>query len=171
MKVLQYCIDACMFDETLAEIPASVKIKKLWWKVGDPFGTKRRNEVSNKLKQLGVYYRSVPSVAKELNGCFEDLPRPTMKENLDKICELEGLDRQRVRVQRILLTYEDVEADFRRIRKQIKPDKTDQRKKLTVLGLEQNSGPIAKLIKQMSLGKYSCKVENVTVKRVVCNKE
>jgi hypothetical protein len=107
--MVQYCIDAQYFEETLRAIPTEVVILNVTFRTGR-WGSSKRVEIA-----VG-----------------------------------------------------DNTAVFVRTKKEIHPDETDQRKKLTVLGLTSSEGNIVTILRALSAKKYSCKIEIIPTKRIMC---
>ena len=60
---------------------------------------------------------------------------------------------------------------FRLATKEIKPDSTDLRKKLKVLGATEGSGQVQSVIADLNAKKYKCVIKEEPVKFVMCYKE
>jgi len=173
-EVRQYCIDAVYFPEVIKDIPKDVDIIEMRVRCGNPFG-RTKLAVSKEMRKLGILYRSIPKPdCKEVDIKFEGLTREQMAKNLKKICADENLDYSKAKVRSIVVTADGVTARFKEVKKEIRPDETDQRKKLNVLGLDitekEKGGHIAKLIRAMSLARYSCNMERIEVYRIMCSK-
>lgn len=167
---IQYCIDSISFKEVMDMIPKTVEISDMWWEIGHTFGKTRYN-VPSKLQKLGVKYISMPSAGRRYNGRFTNIARTKMVDNIKAVCAEAGVGFDKARIDKMKLEYDGVEAIFKYNTKEIRPDNTDQRKKLKVLGVTDiTGGGLSKLLAQLSLNKYSCKIEEVTTKRVICKK-
>jgi hypothetical protein len=169
-RMIQYCIDAVHFTEVLNRIPSEVTINKLLFEIGNPLG-KLREDPGVKLKALGVNYIRRPHDRKEYNGSFEGISRSKMTQNVKEICKEVNVLISDVRVVGLHIEHKDVKAYFKRVKKDIRPDTTDQRKKLTLLGMESYEGEkISGLIAALSLDKYSCVYTPIDGIRIVCAK-
>lgn len=168
-ELTQYCIDAYLFDEVMNLIPQEIKIQNIQLEAGTTFG-KRKVIVPNHLKSLGVSYMREPYGQKEIYFNFEGISRAAIKKNVIEACSKLGLSRAMVKVRSIVLLYDGAEAYFVRTKKSIKPDETDLRKKLTVLGVVSGAGQMSKLYEKLSVKQYSCKFETVETRIVRCAK-
>jgi len=173
-EVRQYCIDAVNFPDVIKAIPKEIDIISMRIRIGNPFGRSKLN-VNTAMRKLGILYRTIPKPeCKEVLVKFEGMTRPQMIANLKKICENESLDYDKAKVRSMIVTHAGVTAHFKEIKKEIRPDNTDQRRKLNVLGLDitekMKDGHIAKLIRAMSLARYSCNMEKIEVYRIMCSK-
>jgi len=167
----QHCIDAYLLDEVLAAIPQNVHILRLYATIGSTLHT-RKAPVSNKLRRLGVTSMQVPRLvtSKRVTVLFEGASRNTIKNNCVKIAKEIGCTADEVWVDNCLLSYDNVNALFQRTTKELRPDDTDQRKKLKVLGLKHVNGDTKELLRVLSATSYKCDIQVVPVRTMICSK-
>ena len=165
----QYCLDSQYVLETLKSLPNDVKVETLRFRIGTSHKSKRLT-IPNKLSRLGVrYYRtSVPKL--EAIGHFVSMTRTKMKEFIHNIAqEMGDTDVQKACVETMTVSHKGVNASFARVKKEIRPDDTDQRKKLHVLGLTTHEGNLVDLLKALSLTKYACKIDIRPTRVITCS--
>lgn len=163
----QHCIEAHYVDELL-EIPDEVKIESVQWEIGE-MHKKNQIKVPNKLKLLGVNYMRQLHATQHLEGTFEDCSRDEIRRRMQMICKETGHNPKRFRVRYAKIAVEGAEATFKRVQKELRPTQ-DLRQKVKVLGLSTHTGNINKLLRAVSAKKFTCQIDYVTTRTVVCSK-
>ena len=169
--VTQYVIDAHLLKEVFDNIPKKVTIERVCVALGSPWPSTRKIRVPNRLRKLGVSYIREPGNTRDVDMVLNDRPnRKSVLKNVQAVAKLEKIDPDTASVRYITLSAGGSKAFFSRTRKHVHPDETDLRKKATVLGLTGNEGPLAKILQEMSMGKYACQFETIPVRRIMCSK-
>lgn len=166
-QMVQYCLDTQCFEETLEAIPNNITIDSISLITGD-LRNRERIELTNNLRRMGItsLRKSTPSM--EAGIKFVNTPKPAMKLLAKEICNKLGTDYKKIIVSRITLSLEEASVVLYRTKKSINPDSKDQRKKLTVLGVTSSEGNIVDLLRELSAKKFSCTIQNVMTKKIIC---
>jgi hypothetical protein len=167
----QFCIDGYTVDEVLSDLPSNVSIIGAQVGVGQSFN-KRKMIVPTKLKKLGVASMRATLPTEEASLVFDEVDPKTIRKSIEGVCDIMGVEKNKSWFKYITLATADGSAfgKFERTTKEIRPDETDLRKKLTVLGLTEGRGKMSNLIRAISANKYECKMQEVSVRTVMCNK-
>ena len=164
----QFCIDGYLVSEVLAGIPEGVSIVGAQVRVGKSFN-KYKMVVPNKLKRKGVTaMKTFPSV--EVTVTFDAVAKGTITRIVKEACTILDIEAERAWFKYITLGKDGAAGKFVRCTKEIRPDETDLRKKLTVLGLVEGTGRISTLISALSAKKYECRMSEVPVRTIICSK-
>lgn len=166
-QMVQYCLDTQYFEETLEAIPDNITIESISLITGD-LRNKERIELTNSFRSMGItsLRKSTPSM--EAGIKFVNTPKPAMKSLAKEICNKLGTDYKKIIVNRITLSFGEASVVLYRTKKSINPNSKDQRKKLTVLGVTYSEGNIVNLLKELSAKKFSCTIQNVMTKKIIC---
>ena len=166
-QMVQYCLDTQYFEETLEAIPNSITIESISLITGD-LRNKEKVELTNSLRSMGItnLRKSTPSM--EAGIKFVNTPKSSMKSLAKEICNKLGTNYKKIIVSRITLSLGEASAILYRTKKSINPDSKDQRKKLTVLGVTYSEGNITDLLKELSAKKFSCTIQSVLTKKIIC---
>ncbi len=168
-KVLtQFCIDGYLVDEVLKGIPKDVIIFGAKVVVGKGF-SKHKTRIPNRLRKFGVTQLNMHEPAYEAFLVFDQVVRSTIVSSIKSVSEALELEVGGAYFKYLTLSNGEGTGKFERVTKEIRPDETDLRKKLTVLGLTDAEGKIQSLIGELSAKKYECKIQEVTTRTVICS--
>jgi hypothetical protein len=168
----QYCIDAYLVDEVLKAIPSTLEIIGANILIGIERSS-HKVVVPNKLKKLGVTYMRERQANLETNVTFYGpTAKSTILKNVSKISEIIGTDKRKAYFKTITLQNNEASVYFIRTTKEIKPDETDLRKKLKLLGAKSGQGKCSSIYAELgSIGKnYVCGIEEVIGRVAICRK-
>lgn len=166
----QFVIDGYLVDEVLSQIPPILKI--LGGNV--TIMNKEKNGkivVPNIVRKLGVtsMYRTGSMQAASI--VFDQISKEAIKNNVSLACKTLNMDRSRAYFRSILLSNGAGTVRFKHVTKEIKPDETDLRKKLRVMGATLGHGKVQSVISSLNAKKYKCVIKEEPVKFVMCYKE
>jgi len=167
---LQFCLDGYLVWEVLKMIPRNVHILGANVELGTHFAS-RKIPTPNALKKLGVSWMRETTPAKSCALVFDEVDRSTLEGNTKKVAEAMDIDYKKAIFRRLLLGNNEANGNFIRCTKEIKPDETDLRKKLKVMGLREATGKIQGLLADLSAQKYVCDFKIVEYKTAICRKE
>ncbi len=105
----------------------------------------------------------------EASLVFDQVDPSVIRNSIKEVGKALDLDTERAYFRYIILSNNDGTGKFERTTKEIRPDETDQRKKLIVMGLTEAEGKIQSLISDISAKKYSCKIQEITSRTVICS--
>jgi len=168
-EMVQYCIDAYLFGDVMKSVPKSISIESVSFELGSSYKLRRRAAISNKMRKLGITScrQTVPSI--EYGVRIDGVGREALKKMAKELSKETNEDMDFARVSRLTLSYKESEATFNRTAKATKPDETDLRKKLKLLGLVSSEGNVVELIRELSASKYSCKFQRVFSDTIICS--
>lgn len=165
----QYCIDGFLVDEVLDNLPTGIKIIGAKVTVGKAF-SKHRIVTPNKLKALGVTTLQEHRPAKEAHLVFDECKAKTIRENVKEVARIIDGDATRASFLYLTVTNGKATGKFQKTTKEIRPDETDMRRKLIVLGLTDADGKITSLVSDLSAKKYECRIQMTEVRTIICSK-
>lgn len=168
-EAFQFVIDGFLIEEVLKQIPEGIKIIQARVVVNPPCRN-RKLIIPNRLKKLGVNYLRIREAATEIILVFDQVSKSTIIKNVKEACALQGMEYNRAYFQYIVLTNGKANGKFEHTTKEMRPDETDQRKKLRVLGLSMGQGPVQGLVADLGAKKYLCSVREETVRLLMCSK-
>lgn len=166
----QYVIDGYLVDEVLDQIPSTLSILGAHISVTGP----QRNSkvvIPNAARKLGV--SSMYSRAAQTAGrmTFDQTSKSNIKTKVTEVCKVLGFVREKAMFKYITISNGKGVVRFNFATKEIKPDETDLRKKLKVLGATIGSGQVQSVISDLNAKKYRCTIKEEPVKFVMCYKE
>ena len=100
---------------------------------------------------------------------FDQVTKTTIRKAIKEVSKALDLNEEAAYLKYIVLSNGQGSGKFERTTKEIRPDETDLRKKLTVLGLTDAEGKIQTLIADISAKKYVCKIQEVSTRTVICS--
>lgn len=165
----QYCINVHYFDE-LMQLPNTVEIHSVQWEVGT-MNKKTRMAITEELAQLGVTHMRQVHSTQNVEGGFKSMSRNQMTQALGKICDMTGNSEHRVRIKSVVLKTRTCQATFRRIVKEVLVG--DVLRKIVMLGLAGyvgNPKELNNLLAEISAENYTCKIDYITTRNVICQK-
>ena len=166
----QFVIDGYLVNEVLSHIPPTIKILGARVIVNS-MGLRHKVVIPNALRKCGISVITERAPSKECTFTFdatnEQIIRRYVKEGSIKL----GLDPNKAYFQYVLLSNEKGNVMFRHCTKEIRPDETDLRKKLRVLGATEGTGQTQSVISELNAKKYRCVIKEEPVKFVMCYKE
>lgn len=165
----QYCLDTRYLLETLANVPKTISIESLSFRIGSPYSRQVKRVVPNRLRKMGVSYILERPETVEYAGQLVGLSKTSIVKAVREICSQINSDIAFVTVRMLILKFKNSSASFRDVTKEIRPDETDQRRKLKVLGMTTSEGNVAALIKELSAKKYSCTFQRVFTTHIICS--
>ncbi len=163
----EYCITGKSVLDILKQIPNTVEIKKLYFRIAQ-LPQRTKTIVSDKMKKIGVGSVAIHAgVCLDIRGCLSGTI-PVIRKNLKSIVEDYGVDIKKANVTSLYLEYKGIEAFFTNGKKGI-VDKKDKRKRVDVLKMtEEASGNILPLIDAISMDKYSCQYDITPKRTIIC---
>lgn len=164
----QFCIDGYLVEEVLGMLPKNIKIFGAKVVVGTGF-SKHKTQIPNRLKKFGLQSLRTHIPSYEGDLVFDEVSRKSIKDSIKGVCEALNLKEEKAYFKYITLSNGTANGKFERTTKEIRPDETDMRKKLTVLGLTDAEGKIQGLVADISAKKYHCKIQEVTSRTVICS--
>ncbi len=164
----QFCIDGYLVEEVLGLLPKGIKIFGAKVVVGSGF-SKCKTQIPNRLRKYGLQSLRTHIPTYEGDLVFDEVSKQTIKDSINGVCDALNLKNERAYFKYLTLSNGTAVGKFERTTKEIRPDETDLRKKLTVLGLTDGEGKIQGLIADISAKKYSCKIQEVVVRTVICS--
>jgi HrpA-like RNA helicase len=166
----QFVIDAYLVDEVLSQIPADIKIIQACI-----YCIKREKNhriiVSNALRKEGCSSAYLQGECVRYQLIFDQTTKSVIRSKYEKICELTGADRRYSYFRYLVLANKNGNVKFEHTTKEIKPDETDLRKKLRVLGATTGSGQVQSVISDLNAKKYRCSIKEEPVKFVMCYRD
>jgi len=167
-KVLtQFCIDGHLVDEVLKDLPKGITIFGAKVVVGKGF-SKHKAKIPNRLRKYGVQQLNEHKPAYEAYLVFDQVTRTTIKKSIHEVSKALDLNEEAAYFKYLTLSNGKGTGKFERTTKEIRPDETDLRKKLTVLGLTDAEGKVQTLIAEISAKKYECQIKEVSTRTVIC---
>lgn len=166
---IQYCIDGVLVKEVLETLPRDIIIIGAKVIVGKGFN-KHKVPISNKLKKLGVMSLRENLPAKEATLVFDETNKTTILEKTKAVAEILGAEVEKAYFSYLTLSNKAGSGKFSRVNKDMRPDDTDLRKKLTVLGLDEATGDVQSLVRDLSAEAYQCNIQEVVVRSYTCKK-
>ena len=165
----QFVIDGYLIDETLKQIPDGINIIQAGVCIYR-IGTKHKIMVPNVLKKLGIQSMREHGIAKEVIFVFDSIHKTSLVRNLKEACKKVELPYEKAYFKYIVLGNKEATGRFDHCTKEVKPDETDLRKKLRVLGCVSGTGKIQSLLADLGAHKYECRIKEEPVKFVMCSK-
>jgi len=165
----QYCLDGVLVNEVLDALPKKVEIIGAQLDINH-YSNRKRLPIPNKLKRLGMSMYSEREVDFRGAITFDQTTPETIKRNTRLICKAIGADPSKVTFRYITLRNGKSAGKFQRTKKDITPADNDLRKKTNVLGLTDAEGDVASLIRSVSADAYTCDIQTVETRVVVCSK-
>jgi hypothetical protein len=169
-EYVQYCIDAYRIEEVFNQIPKDVNIIGASAVVGKGYN-KHKIVVPTKLKKLGMQTMREHQPGIEGIMVFDAVSVNAIRKAIKAACAELGVDYDKAYFKYITLSNGDGVGKFKRCTKEIKPDETDLRKKLIVMGLEDADGDIKSLIRTLGASAYRCSIKEEVVRTMTCQKE
>lgn len=166
----QFVIDSFLIKDVLKQIPNDIKIIQSQVLVYTQTA-KKRVIVPNILKKKGVQYVRELGWAKEVVFVFDKASKELILKNVTDVCEKENLSLDKAYFKYIIFSNGDATARFEHCTKEQRPDETDLRKKLRVLGCVSGTGRVQGLISQLNATKFHCSIKEEVVKMIMCTKE
>lgn len=165
----QFVIDGYLVDEVLKQVPAGLKIIQAYVYAVDHKST-AKIAIPNSLKKLGVSSIYTAGSSKRVTLTFDQTSKENIKNKLDQVCKLLNLDRNRAYFRYVVLSNGEGTVKFEHCTKEIKPDETDLRKKLRVLGATLGTGKVQSVISNLNASKYVCHIKEQPVRFIMCSK-
>jgi hypothetical protein len=166
----QYCIDGVLVNEVLDGLPTKgVKIIGATVDINH-YSQRKRLPIPNKLKRLGLSLYSQREVDVRAAITFDETTADVIKRNVRLICNALGADPAKATFHYLTLQNGTSAGKFIRTKKDITPSDNDLRKKTNVLGLVDAQGDVASLIRGVSADAYTCNIQTVETRVVICNK-
>ena len=165
----QYCIDGVLINEVLDNL--SDKVEIIGAKVYVGLGYKKKKlAISNKLKRLGVQsiYANEPN--KQAIVVFDATTKATIKRKCREVAREIIADVDKAYFKYLTVRGADGSGKFERTTKDIRPDDTDLRRKMIVLGLTEAEGKVNSLLAVLHAEAYKCKIDTVEVRTFICTK-
>lgn len=163
----QFCIDGFLVEEVLKSLPKSITIFGAKVVVGKGF-SKHKTKIPNRLRKFGVSQLNIHEPAYEAYLVFDQVAKSTITKCIKQVSEALELDSTGAYFKYLTLSNGKASGKFERTTKEIRPDETDLRRKLTVLGLTDADGRIQSLISTLSAKKYECKIQDTSIRTVIC---
>jgi len=166
----QFVIDGYLVNEVLAQLPPSIKILggciriSTWEKSGKII-------VPNAARKCGVTSMHIRGSNKTAQIVFDSISKEAIKRKLAEACKVLNFPPAGAAFRYLLLSNGKGNVMFRFATKEIKPDETDLRKKLKVLGATEGQGQVQSVIADLNAKKYKCVIKEEPVKFVMCYKE
>lgn len=165
----QYVIDGIHVDEVLKQIPSNLQIIQAQILMGSG-GRNRKIVVSNELKKLGVSHIHEQQERQRASIIVDEISKDGLREKVSAVCKYMSIDPSRAYFNYIILSNKEGNVKFLKCTKEIKPDETDLRKKLKVLGATMGTGRVQSVLTDLNAKKYVCKIKEEAVKFVMCSK-
>lgn len=165
----QFVIDAYQVEEVLSEIPSTLKIIQAQVLVNNN-GHHRKVVVPNALRKLGVSHISERSERRQTSIIVDEISKSALKDKVLEVCKIMNADINKAYFKHIVLSNDQGAVKFQYATKEIKPDETDLRKKLKVLGAILGVGRVQSVINELNAKKYVCHIKEESVKFVMCKK-
>ena len=165
----QFIIDGYLIDEVLKQIPAPVKIIQAYVHLIQR-GSEHRIAVPNVLKRLGVTSIRTHESGKMVSMIFDAISKHSLQQNVSKACKALNTPYDKAYFQYIVLGNAEASGKFMHCTKEVRPDETDQRKKLRVLGLVSGVGKVQGLVAELGAKKFHCSIKEQTIKVVMCSR-
>jgi hypothetical protein len=166
--VTQYCIDGYLVNEVLDDLPTGVTIIGAKVLIGSVH-QRHKIVVPNRMKRLGVQMIQESVATQQATLVFDQVSKTVIKSKVAQVSRSMGVDPNLAFFKYITLQVTDATGKFEHCTKEIKPDETDLRKKLRVLGLEDAEGEVKNLIKVLSAKKYMCTIQHEQVRTIICS--
>ena len=165
----QFIIDGYTVEEVLKQIPDGIKI--LGAKIECyKSGASRKIHISNALRKLGVTYIREFNDGKNIVLNFDETTPSRIKQNVKLACNLENLSYEKAIFKTLLIGNNEATGLFHHCTKEVRPDDTDLRKKMRVLGLISGQGKVHSLIQDIGAKKFHCSFKEETVRIMVCER-
>lgn len=166
----QFVIDGYLVDEVLSQLPPTIQIIQACIRV-HKIDSSRKLVVPNALRKLGVGSMWSRGAAIACQIMFDQTSKENIKQKVAAVCKQMGFNRPRAYFKYIVLANAVGTLKFEQCTKEIKPDETDLRKKLRVLGATVGQGQVQNVIATLNAKKYKCVIKEEPVKFVMCYKE
>lgn len=166
----QFVIDAFFIDEVLSLIPDGINIiqAEIWLYKRD---VDNRLMIPNVLKALGVIYMRESGMVKSTKLIFDETTKEQIKRNVQKVATALDMPYSKAYFKSIVLSNADGAGKFEHTTKEIRPDDTDLRKKLRVMGLTSGQGKVQALVAAINAKKFRCTVKQEAVRIVMCSRD
>lgn len=170
----QWCINEVTVQGVLT-LPPAVTLEEISFDIG--FALKRTaTTIQPALRELGVTYLRENSPSMEAQGMLSGA-RTTIKRNAQEICRVLQLEYARMRVRRMKVSHNGVNAVFTAMTKQM-PSGEGQRngtlERVKVLGLvlaqNQTEAEVARLVRAIAADRVNCRYSVQPVHMVICTR-
>ena len=165
----QFIIDGYLINEVLKQIPTPIKIVQAYVHLIQR-GSEHRIAVPNALKKFGVSSIRAHEGGKMASMVFDSISKAALQDNVAKACKALNMPYDKAYFQYIVLSNGESSGKFSHCTKEVRPDETDQRKKLRVLGLVSGAGKVQGLLADLGAKKFHCSIKEQTIKVVMCSR-
>lgn len=166
----QFVIDGYLVNEVLSQLPPTIKILGAAV-LAYSSAPKHKVVVPNTLRKLGIGVIYERSSIKEIKFSFDANSPEAIRRCVKEGCVKLNIDAAKAYFGYLLLSNGKGNVMFRHCTKEIRPDETDQRKKLRVLGATEGQGQVQSVISDLNAKKYRCVIKEEPVKFVMCYKD
>jgi len=164
----QFCLDGYLVSEVLDGLPTGITILGAKVLIG-AVHQRHKIVVPNRLKKMGVEKIEESVVSQQATLVFDQVTKTTIKSMVKGVSDSMKIDPAAAFFKYLTLSNGEASGKFEHCTKEIKPDETDLRKKLRVLGLTDGEGKINTLISALGARKYACEIKMEEVRTIVCS--
>lgn len=166
----QFVIDGYLVDEVLRQIPPTLVINQAHVCLIKR-GLERRLVVVNELKKHGVTVLREQGTALRGSLICDKISKAGLIGKVKTACKMLNMPYDKAYFKYIVLANDDGAAIFEHCTKEIRPDETDLRKKLRVLGATSGTGKVQSVIQEIGAKKFRCVIKEEPVKLIMCSRE